>query len=186
MQTQDIAGLDRPKGMPFQLNKIGHVALYVRDLERSARFYTQVLGFRVSDVYGEDMMPGGAVFLRCNTDHHGVALFRASDADLQNAGLHHLAFEVSTLGEVFRAREHLRRYDVPIDFEGRRRAGCQIAVEFRDPDGYRLEIYWNIDQIGTNQKARPPEQWKGASSLEAAVADPVNGQDATLAPGMAS
>jgi catechol-2,3-dioxygenase len=63
MASQVIAELDRPKEMPFQINKIGHIALYVRNLERSARFYTQVLGFRVSDVYGEDMVPGGAVFL---------------------------------------------------------------------------------------------------------------------------
>jgi catechol-2,3-dioxygenase len=180
MASQAIAELGRPQGMPFQIDKIGHIALYVRDLERSARFYTEVLGFRVSDVYGEDMVPGGAVFLRCNTDHHGVALFRANDAEPGNAGLHHMAFEVGTLQEVFRAREHLRRHDVPLDFEGRRRAGCQIAVEFRDPDGHRLEIYWNIDQIGTNEKARPAEEWKGASSLEAAIADPVKGQDTTL------
>jgi catechol 2,3-dioxygenase-like lactoylglutathione lyase family enzyme len=180
MASQVIAALDRPKGMPFQINKLGHIALYVQDLERSARFYTEVLGFRVSDVYGEDMVPGGAVFLRCNTDHHGVALFRANDAQLENGGLHHMAFEVGTLAEVFRTREHLRRHDVPIDFEGRRRAGCQIAVEFRDPDGHRLEIYWNIDQIGTNGTARPAEEWKGANSLEAAVADPVEGQDTML------
>jgi catechol-2,3-dioxygenase len=115
-----------------------------------------------------------------NTDHHGIALFSASDAESRNAGLHHLAFEVGTLEEVFRAREHLRRHNVPIDFDGRRRAGCQIAVEFRDPDEHRLEIYWNIDQIGTNQKARPAEEWKGANSLEAAVADPVKGQDTAL------
>ncbi|MGH7100058.1 MAG: VOC family protein [Stellaceae bacterium] len=180
MAQEAIAGLDRPKGMPFQIDKIGHIALYVQDLGRSARFYTEVLGFRVSDVYGDDMAPGGAVFLRCNTDHHGVALFRAGEAQPRNAGLHHLAFEVGTLEAVFRAREHLRRSNVPIDFEGRRRAGCQIAVEFRDPDGHRLEIYWNIDQIGTNAKARPAEEWKGAGSLEAAVADPVKGQDTTL------
>ena len=180
MTSRAIAEFDRPTGMPFRITKIGHIALYVRDLERSARFYTEVLGFRVSDVYGEDMVPGGAVFLRCNTDHHGVALFRAGDGEAGSAGLHHLAFEVGTLAEVFRAREHLRRHDVPIDFEGRRRAGCQIAVEFRDPDGHRLEIYWNIDQIGTNEKARPAAEWKGANSLEAAVADPVKGQDTTL------
>lgn len=183
MAKEAIAGLDRPKGMPFQIARIGHIALYVQDLERSARFYTEVLGFRVSDVYGDDMAPGGAVFLRCNTDHHGIALFRAGGVRPENAGLNHLAFEVGTLDEVFRAREHLRRHGVPLDFEGRRRAGCQIAVEFRDPDGHRLEIYWNIDQIGTNAKARPAAEWKGASSLEAAVADPVNGQDTTLSRG---
>ena len=57
----------------------------------------------------------------------------------------------------------------------------QIAVEFRDPDGHSLEIYWGIDQVGSDGRARPADQWKGASSLEAAIADPVIGQDTTLA-----
>jgi catechol-2,3-dioxygenase len=60
--------------LPFTINKIGHVVLVVEDLERSVAFYTQVLGFRVSDVYPDTMMPGKMVFMRCNTDHHGIAL----------------------------------------------------------------------------------------------------------------
>ena len=179
MDDQTLATIDRPRGLPFSLGKIGHVALYVKDIEASARFYVDVLGFRISDIYGDDMMPGGAVFLRCNPDHHGVALFRATEANPAGAGLHHMAFEVGTLDEVFRARDHLKAHGVKLDFEGRRRAGVQIAVEFRDPDGHRLEIYWGIDRIGSDGQARPAEQWKGAQSLEAAVADPVIGQDTT-------
>jgi catechol 2,3-dioxygenase len=180
MDTDHIKHMARPAGLPFRIGKIGHVALYVRDLERAARFYTEVLGFSVSDVYGDDMMPGGAVFLRCNADHHGIALFRASTAAEAGSGQHHMAFEVATLDEVVRARNHLRAHDVPIDFEGRRRAGVQIAVEFQDPDGHRLEIYWGIDQIGSDGRVRPAHEWKGASSLDAAIADPVVGQDTTL------
>lgn len=180
MDKDSVAQMERPRGMPFSLTKIGHVALYVSDIERSARFYVDVLGFRVSDVYGDDMMPGGAVFLRCSPDHHGVALFKATEANPAGAGLHHMAFEVATLDEVVRARNHLRRHGVPVDFEGRRRAGVQIAVEFRDPDGHRLEIFWGLDRIGSDGVARPAEQWKGATSLEAAIADPVVGQDTTL------
>jgi catechol 2,3-dioxygenase-like lactoylglutathione lyase family enzyme len=165
---------------PFQLGKIGHVALYVADIDRSIRFYRDVLGFEVSDLYGDDMMPGGAAFLRCNRDHHGIALFKATEAHPAGAGLHHLAFEVPTLDAVVRARSHLRSHNVAIDFDGRRRAGVQIAVEFRDPDGHRLEIYWGIDQIGPGEVARPAHEWKGASSLEAAIADPVIGQDTRL------
>jgi catechol 2,3-dioxygenase len=95
--------------------------------------------------------------------------------------LHHLAFEVATLDDVVRARTHLRRHDVQIDFDGRRRAGVQLAVEFRDPDNHRLEIYWGIDQIGPGEQSRPAHEWKGALSLEAAIADPVKGQDTRLA-----
>ncbi len=178
MTAAAIAAMTRPKGLPFRIGKIGHIALHVSDLPRSAAFYTEILGFQVSDVYDDRMIPGGAVFLRCNADHHGVALFPA-DAEA-GAGLHHVAFEVATLGEVVRARDHLRAHHVPITFEGRRRAGCQIAVEFRDPDGHWLEIYWNIDQIGSDGRARPPEEWKGVVGLENAIADPVRGQDTSV------
>ena len=180
MDVQTVSKMQRPAGMPFRCNKIGHVALYVQDPERSAKFYTEVIGFEVSDAYASDMLPGGAVFLRCSADHHGVALFKLPADQPPHGAFHHMAFEVSSLDEVLRAREHLRRHDVAIHFEGRRRAGCQLAVEFKDPDGHNLEIYWNIDQVGTDRRVRPPEEWKGATSLEAAIADPVVGQDTSV------
>jgi catechol 2,3-dioxygenase len=120
------------------------------------------------------------VFLRCSADHHGVALFVLPEGQSADSGLHHMAFEVSTLDEVFRAREHLRQHDVPVHFEGRRRAGVQIAVEFRDPDGHRLEIYWGLDRVGEDGYIRPSSEWKLARSLKQAVTDPVRGQDTTL------
>ena len=49
-------------------------------------------------------------------------------------------------------------------------------MEFVDPDGNNLEIYWNIDQIGTDGSVRPPEEWRQAKTLEDAVANPVPGQ----------
>jgi catechol 2,3-dioxygenase len=66
---------------------------------------------------------------------------------------------------------------VQIDFDGRRRAGCQIAVEFRDPDNNSLEIYWGVDQVGSDGRVRPASEWHGAKSLEEAIAHPVPGQD---------
>jgi catechol 2,3-dioxygenase len=175
-----VKSLQRPQGLPFRIGKLGHVVLNVRDVERSARFYTEMLGFQISDVYPEEMVPGGMVFLRCNPDHHGIALVGSMTEPAANVDLNHVAFEVATLDEVVRAHDHLRRNGVEIDFAGRRRAGCQIAVEFRDPDNHRLEIYWGIDQIGSDGQVRPPSEWKGARSLEDAIADPVRGQDTTL------
>ncbi|MGH7004948.1 MAG: VOC family protein, partial [Alphaproteobacteria bacterium] len=57
----------RPHGLPFRIAKIGHVVLNVSDIQRSVAFYTDILGFSVSDIYPEDMVPGGMVFMRCNT-----------------------------------------------------------------------------------------------------------------------
>ena len=180
MDTQAVAAIAPPQGMPFQIRKIGHVVLHVKDIPASTKFYADVMGFKVSDVYGEDMMPGGAVFMRVNTDHHGIALFQASRDKVVGTGMNHMAFDVGTLDEVVQFRNHLRRLGVTIDFEGRRRAGVQIAVEFRDPDGHRLEVYWGIDQVGSEGRVRPPHEWKGAQSIEAAIADPVVGQDTSL------
>jgi catechol 2,3-dioxygenase len=161
--------------LQFELRKIGHVVLNVSDLEASVRFYTEVLGLKVSDRYPDSMRAGGMVFLRCATDHHGVALIGGAPKR-DRGSLDHFAFEVGSLDEVFRARTWLMKHGVPIHFEGRRRAGCQIAVEFQDPDGNNLEIYWNIDQIGSTGEARPSSEWRPARTLEDAVANPVAGQ----------
>jgi catechol 2,3-dioxygenase len=180
INREELKSLGRPRGLPFRIGKIGHVVLNVADVAHSVRFYTEILGFEVSDIYPEDMVPGGMAFLRCNPDHHGIALVGSRSGPNDNVELNHIAFEVASLDEVIRARDHLARHGVRIDFAGRRRAGCQIAVEFRDPDGHRLEIYWGIDQIGSDGGVRPPEEWRGVRSIEEAIADPVRGQDTTL------
>ena len=159
----------------FQLRKLGHVVLNVTDLEASVRFYTEVLGLEISDRYPDSMVPGGMVFMRVSTDHHGVALVGGA-SKLERSTLNHFAFEVGSPDEVFRARAWLRKHDVPIVFEGRRRAGCQLAIEFRDPDGNNLEIYWGIDQVGTNGFVRPASEWRQARTLEDAVANLPPGQ----------
>ena len=180
IDTEALRSAISTKTPPFDLRKIGHVVLMVADLQRSIAFYTGVLGFKVSDIYGEDMMPGGMVFMRCNADHHGVALVGGAPGASQKRELHHMAFEVGSLDEVFRARKHLRESGATISFEGRRRAGVQIAVEFLDPDGHNLEIYWGLDQIGTEGVARPQAEWRGAKSLEEALANPPPGQQPVL------
>lgn len=178
--AQKLRQYARPHGLGFQIRKIGHVVLNCRDLKRSVRFYTEVLGFQISDVYPDEMVRGGMVFLRCNTDHHGIALVGSLDRKAPNLELNHVAFEVGTLDEVLLAARRLREAGATIDFEGRRRAGIQIAVEFRDPDNHRLEIYWGIDQVGSEGTVRPAAEWKGAHSFREAIENPVRGQDTTL------
>jgi catechol 2,3-dioxygenase len=183
LESPDMQALRKmapPADMPFDITKIGHVVLNVKDVEKSTEFYTQVLGFRVSDTYPESMMPGRMVFLRFNHDHHGVALVGGSEREVDNTEMHHMAFQVETLDEVFRARDYLEENNVHIEFSGRRRAGCQVAVEFRDPDGHFLEIYCLLDQVGPDEEARPAEEWRPVASLEDALDNAPPEQDMTL------
>jgi catechol 2,3-dioxygenase-like lactoylglutathione lyase family enzyme len=179
-KAAEIAALKTPNGTPFAIQKIGHVVLNVRDVERSAKFYVETLGFAISDVYPDTMVPGGMVFMRYSPDHHGVALVGSAKDESKRSEMHHMAFAVSTLDEVFRARAHLEKAGVQIVYEGRRRAGCQIAVEFLDPDGHHLEIYWGLDQVGHGGFVRPPSEWRQTKTLETALADFPPGQDTTL------
>jgi len=56
---------------PIRTRKLGHLVLMVRDLEASTRFYTEVMGLKVSDRIADQM-----VFLRAGQDHHDLALSR--------------------------------------------------------------------------------------------------------------
>jgi catechol 2,3-dioxygenase len=183
MDTPDMQALrDMPTSdsIPFSINKIGHVVLMVQDLEQSVKFYTKLLGFRVSDVYPPSMVPGRMVFMRCAADHHGVALIGGATENSNSNELNHMAFEVSSLDEVLRARDHLEKHDVRISYQGRRRAGSQVAVEFFDPDNHMLEIYWGIDQISSGRGVRPPEEWREEMTLESAIDNAPPGQDTTI------
>lgn len=167
--------------VPFAIREIGQAVVHVVDLDRSSRFHTEVPGFQVSDVHPGTMMPGGMMPLSCNGDHHCLALVGNRPADAgADRSLHHLAFELATLDEVFRARDHLKARGTELAFESRRRAGCQVSVEFLDPDGHHLELYWGVDQIGSDGRVRPPEEWRQTMSLEDAVSIAPPGQDMTL------
>lgn len=180
LDLDKLKKLAPPAGMSFKVQKIGHVVLNVADIERSTRFYVDVLGFRISDIYSESLVPGGMVFMRCSADHHGVALVGSAKEASRRHELNHMAFELASLDEVFRAREHLRKHGVRIVYEGRRRAGCQVAVEFLDPDGHHLELYWGLDQVGSEGYVRPPSEWRQTKTLEEAVDNAPPGQDTTL------
>lgn len=184
-EVQSLRQAKPPADLPFDITKIGHVVIRVTDVARTVDFYTKMLGFRVSDAYPDSMMPGKMVFMRCNEDHHGIAIVGNAEDQTQRRELHHIAFAVSTLDEVLRARDHLKKNGVKILFEGRRRAGAQIAVEFLDPDGHILEIYWGLDQIKGDDASRPPEEWVAVAGLEEAIDHAPPGQDTTLAdPGL--
>ena len=157
---------------PIECRKLGHFVYEVSDVERTARFWTEVMGFVETD-----RNEHGMVFFRCGRDHHGIGLKPAKhgtrparDAGLQ---MEHLAFEVDSLDVLLKAREFFKQNDIPIIFEGRKGAGCNTSINFLDPDGYEFEIYYGIDQVGEDGRLRPAGQFRRAKSLDEAIANPV-------------
>ena len=158
---------------PVKVKKIGHVVYRVSDLERSVRFWKDILGFKESD-----RNEHGMVFFRCGKDHHAIGLKLAPKKqpkrELQ-AGLQpeHLAFEVDNVDVLVKAKEYFKKNNIPIVFEGRKGAGCNISINFLDPDGFEFEIYCEMDQIGEDGKLRPSSMFKRRNPLEEAIKDPV-------------
>ena len=158
---------------PIRTRKVSHVVLNVSDVERSIRFYTEILGFKLSDRNAR-----GMAFLRNGSDHHTIA-FAPGPADGTRApgdrylNLHHVALEVDGIDELFKAREFLQQQGIEIEFEGRRGPGCNVGIEFHDPDGYSIELACEMEQIGWDGQARPAALHRPSTSLEEALANPV-------------
>jgi len=128
----------------MQLKEIGHVLLRVMDLERSKKFYSEVLGFHVLE---EDPEHGGT-FMALPGHSHAIDLFQVKDAELAEKqtpgarGLGHLAFRVEDEEALKDAYATLREHGVEItrmiDHVS------QKSVYFDDPDGNTLEIYYEL------------------------------------------
>lgn len=151
---------------PIHIKRLGHVVIQVRNLERSIRFYTEVLNFRVSD-----NATAGGVFLTAIGDHHTIGLFPSDgeNAQVPSEGairLHHFAMQVGSMAELFDIRAYLQERCVPIVWEGRRALGGHTSVEFLDPDGYHLEVFCDMDQIGPDGRSRPRDQNAKYDTLE--------------------
>ncbi|WP_197423257.1 VOC family protein [Bradyrhizobium valentinum] len=116
--------------------KLGHVALYTPDPERVAKFYGDVLGFRVSDRIEENF-----VFMRCGPEHHAMNFARGTEARL-----HHLAFELRDASHMHQACDLLGRKGFQILWGPVRHGpGHNVAVYHHNPDRYLIELYYSMD-----------------------------------------
>ncbi|MEW6638734.1 MAG: VOC family protein [Actinomycetota bacterium] len=127
--------------------RIGHVHLKVANIERALGFYRDLLGFEVTQWYGEE-----AVFLSAGGYHHHIGLNtwqskNARPAPRNTAGLYHLAILYPERRELARALRWLLEAGYPID--GASDHGVSEAIYLRDPDGNGVELYCD----------RPKEEW---------------------------
>ena len=127
---------------------IGHVHLTVSTLERSLKFYKDLLGFDITTKYGES-----AVFLSAGGYHHHIGLNTwagpdATAAPAGHTGLYHFAILYPTRGELAKVLKKLIDEHYPID--GASDLGVSEAIYLKDPDRNGVELY--VD--------RPKDTWK--------------------------
>lgn len=142
-----------PPASPLSVRELGHVSLFVRDLEATRRFYHDVLGLaEVGTAKG-----GRIVFFSAGRHHHDVSceLARAEGPGPQPKGvpgLYHVAFEVGTsVEELAAARRWVETHGLSPFGE------MDSCFSIRDPDGHEIELYVDLRGSGrTRQTAATP------------------------------
>src|SRR5258708_21016563 len=163
-------------GGPFKIRRFGPFGFNVEHLDAAATFYTDELGFRITDDMNLfDMLEGPALeyartivtnprmlFTSNSSDHHAVLLAHKSfgtlfgnDAVARDNTVSQITWQVGTLNEVLDGAEYLRANHVPTVRLGRDMPGGNWHVYFLDPDGNTLELYYGIEQIGCDPSFQP-------------------------------
>lgn len=135
----------------IKTTKLGHMVLLVSDLEKSTRFYTEVMGLTISDRIADQM-----VFLRAGADHHDLALSQIAPHCAQRnlapqydrPGMEHFSYHVENLEEMRRAIDVAQAHGVVIERGiGQHGPGGNWFLVFKDPDGNNVEIYTEMIQV---------------------------------------
>ncbi|MEP3298896.1 MAG: VOC family protein [Pseudoruegeria sp.] len=141
--------------------RVGHIHLRVADLDRAIGFYSDVLGFRVTQHYGKQ-----AAFLAAGDYHHHIGLntwesLGATPPPAGHTGLYHTAFlypDRPALGDAIH-----RVLKAGIELEGAADHGVSEAVYLRDPDQNGVELYrdrpqteWTFDKDGALDMVNRP------------------------------
>ena len=136
--------------------RIGHVHLKVADLQRALAFYTGLLGFEITTMYGEQ-----AAFISAGGYHHHIGLNTWHSKDMppaprEGVGLYHTAIVYPERRDLARIFQRLRTAGYPLT--GASDHGVSEALYLDDPDQNGVELYWD----------RAPEMWpqKPDGSLE--------------------
>jgi catechol 2,3-dioxygenase-like lactoylglutathione lyase family enzyme len=141
---------------PVRPSNLTHVVYGTPDQPTTLQFFTEVLGFEISD-----QVPGIIAFTRCGEVHHNVAIQAAPVAFA-----HHIAFEVDDIDDVVRGGQAMVDADPDRHMwgVGRHAIGSNWFWYLRDPSGTFVEYTADIDRISAQDCYRPKE-WQGHEFL---------------------
>lgn len=141
----------------MEIKDLGHLVLYVRDLERSVRFYRDVLGFRQVFPTGEDGAVGGPGFPAAafssasGRTHHELLLIEvgpdaAAQPEGHRVGLYHFGLKVGDSDDELRqALADIQEADVTVT--GASDHTVSHSLYLLDPDGNEVELYVDVPGV---------------------------------------
>lgn len=130
-------------------NMLQHVSLFTQRLEVMVDFYTEALGFDISDWLLRE-----SAWLRCNSDHHTLMFMQG------RPGIEHIGYNVSDGPELLRWADHLCRSQTSVLWgPGRHGAGNDLFLRFADSDGLHIELSAELQQYYDRDVTTPPRLW---------------------------
>lgn len=126
-----------------------HLALRTINLEEMVEFYTEALGFDISDWLLRE-----CVWLRCNNDHHTLILMQGKqDVD-------HVGYSIPAGSELLSWADYLSRQKRAILWgPGRHGAGNDLFLRFADAEGVHIELSAELQQYYDSDVTTPPRLW---------------------------
>jgi catechol 2,3-dioxygenase-like lactoylglutathione lyase family enzyme len=157
--SYDVDGVLLPR--PFKIVRLGPVYLFAEDLEAALKFYRDTMGFTLT----EEVLwqSHRCLFLRCNTEHHSLALFPLAARDALGLSAHSkcaaFGLQLANYRQLKNAIKFLREHgiDVAEAIPPELHPGIEYSATVRDPDGHTLQLYCAMEQIGWDGKAKPQE-----------------------------
>lgn len=168
VETRVHRKIEEREAIPVRLS---HVVLNSPEPEKMLAWYEKHLGFRLSDTLNHPNMGDLFYFLRCNTQHHSIAVARGPHASLQ-----HASFELRGIDEYMRASGSMLRSGwQKLWGPGRHRAGDNTFTYFMDPNGNTMEYTTELEAIEEDtwhpsifnvQEAETSDQWGTANEMD--------------------
>jgi catechol 2,3-dioxygenase len=132
----------------FGPDRYGHLNFHPRNTRSMMEFLQRVLDFRLSDVIGDDY----AYFMRCNPDHHGIALLPGKGT------FHHHAWQTQSVADLAKLGDRLNKVGRDLIWGPvRHGAGHNIAAYYVEHSGAVVELYTDLEQIYDD--GREPVIW---------------------------
>jgi catechol 2,3-dioxygenase-like lactoylglutathione lyase family enzyme len=166
----DVGGIKLPR--PFRIRRLGHFGVNLDDVGAGLKFYTELLGFAVSDPINfnnrpglseAEVGPGTGYFMRHGTDHHSFVLFpqrvvraRPGRENVpKDVTINQITWQVGTLREVVEGGRWLEQQQVKITRSGRDTPGSNWHAYPVAPGHHTNELYYGIEQVGWDGLSKP-------------------------------